>query len=74
MGCSVPELAKFYANCMVTNGVVTSEVSGKKIHFDAKELGNILGIPATRFYLFVREDKSMLGEARLLELAYKIGQ
>jgi len=31
MGCSVPELAEFYANCTVTDGVVTNEVSGKKI-------------------------------------------
>jgi len=31
MGCFVPKLAEFYANCMVTNGIVTSEVFGKKI-------------------------------------------
>ena len=69
MGCSVPELAEFYANCMVTDGVATSEVSRKKIPFDAKKLGDILGIPATRFGLYVWKDKSMLGKARLLELA-----
>ena len=74
MGCSVPDLAEFYANSMVTDGVVTSEVSGKKIQVDAKKLGDILGIPATGFDLYVREDKSMLGKARLLELAQKIGQ
>ena len=74
MGCSVTELVEFYANCMVTDGVVTSEVSGKKIKFDAKKLGDILGIPATRFDLYVREDKSMLNKARLLVLAQKIGQ
>ena len=54
---------------MVTDGVVTSEVSGKKIQFDAKKLGDILGIPATGFNLYVRKDKSMLGKARLFELA-----
>jgi len=53
---------------------VTSKVSGKKIQFDAKKLGDILGIPATRFDLYVWEDKSMLGKVRLLELAQKIGQ
>jgi len=58
---------------MVTDGVVTSEVSGKKIQFDAKKLGDILGIPATGFNLYVREDKSMLGKARLLELPQNIG-
>jgi len=31
LGCSVPELAEFYANCSVIKGVVTSEVGGKKI-------------------------------------------
>ena len=58
---------------MVTEGVVTSKVSGKKIQFDAKKLGDILGIPATGFNLYVREDKSMLGKARLLELPQNIG-
>ena len=43
MGCSVPDLIKFYANCKVTDGVVTSEVNGKKVHFDVKKLGAILG-------------------------------
>jgi len=54
---------------MVKDGVVTSEVSGKKIKFDAQKLGNILGIPTTGFDLYVWKDKSMLGKARLLELA-----
>jgi len=74
MGCFVPELAEFYVNCMVTDGVGTSEVSAKKMQFDATNLGDILGIPATGFDLYVREDKSLLGKARLLELAQKIGQ
>jgi len=74
MECFVPELAEFYANCTITIGVVTSEVTGKKISFDAKKLGEILGIPATGFDLCVREDKSLLGQARLLELAQKLSQ
>ena len=68
LGCSVPELAKFYANCSVTKGV-TSEVGRKKIQFDVPKLGEILGVPATRFDAYVREDKSVLGQARLLELS-----
>ena len=30
LGCSVPDLAEFYANCNITNAVVTSEVNEKK--------------------------------------------
>jgi len=29
LGCSVPDLAEFYANCNITNAVVTSEVNKK---------------------------------------------
>jgi len=58
-------LAEFHANCKATNGVVTSEVNGKKFRFDAKKLG----VPAVAFDVYVREDKSVLGTARLLELA-----
>ena len=47
LGCSVTELVEFYANCYVTKGVVTSEVGGKKIRFDAPKLGEIPGVPAT---------------------------
>jgi len=54
--------------------VVTSEISGKKLHFDAQKLGEILGVTATGFDVYVREDKSVLGTARLLELAQKLGQ
>ena len=59
-GCSVPDLAEFYAHYSVTNGVVTSDVNGTKIRFDVKELGDILGVPASGFDLYVREDKSVL--------------
>ena len=30
LGCSVPDLAEFYANCNITNAVVTCEVNEKK--------------------------------------------
>ena len=74
LGCSVSDLAEFYANCSVTQGVVTSEVNERKIRFDAKKLGNILGVPSTGFDIYVREDKSVLGNARLLELSQKLSQ
>jgi len=67
-------LAEFYANCNVTNGVVTSEVNGKKLRFDAKKLAKILGVPAVGFDVYVREDKSVLGTTRLLKLAQKLSQ
>jgi len=72
LGCSVPELAEFYANCSVTKGVVISEVGGKKIQFDAPKLGEILGVPAIGFDVYVREVKTVLGQARLLELSQKL--
>ena len=72
LGYSVPDLAEFYANCVVTQGVVTSEVNGKKLHFDAKKLDEILGAPAVGFDVYVREDQLVLGTARLLELAQKL--
>jgi len=53
---------------------VTSEVNERKIRFDAKKLGNILGVPSTGFDIYVREDKSVLGNARLLELSQKLSQ
>ena len=68
-GGSVSDLAEFYANCSVTQGVMTSEVNGKKMRFDAKKLGEILGVPTIGFDVYVREDKFVLGNARLLELS-----
>jgi len=35
LGCSVSDLAEFYANYSITQGVVKSEVNGKKVCFDA---------------------------------------
>ena len=48
---------------------MTSEVNGVKISFDARRLGEILGIPSVGFDLYVREDKTLLGREKLLELA-----
>ena len=45
-GFFIPKLAEFYANCVVTNGVVTSVVNGQKLHFDASDLGELLGVSA----------------------------
>ena len=69
MGSFVPDLAEFYARCSVTDGLLVSEVNGVKTEFDAQKLGDILAIPAARFDIYVREDKFVLGRARLVELA-----
>ena len=63
-GCSVPNLAEFYANCVVTNGVVTSTVNNHELRFDAKELGELLGVFFNGFDVYLREDNSVLGEQR----------
>jgi len=44
------------------------------IEVDAKAFGVILGVPVTGFDLYVREDKSLLGKAKLLELAQQLSQ
>jgi len=74
IGCSVLDLVDFYANYEVTSGVVTSVVNGKRIKFNATSLGEILRILAEEFSMYVREDKSVLGAARFLELAQKLSQ
>jgi len=74
LGCSVPELVEFYANCTVIEGEVTSMVNGEQLRFDSKTLGEILGIPYTGFDVYVQEDKTVLGAARLLELPRKFSQ
>ena len=74
LGCSVSDLGEFYANCSITQGVMKSEVKGKKIRFDSRKLGEILGIPVTGFDIYVREDKTVLGNVRLLELFQKLSQ
>ena len=74
MGCSVLDLAEFYANCSITQGVVKSEVNDKKVCFDPRKLGEILGIPATGFDIYVWEDKTIFGKDRLLELSQRLSQ
>ena len=53
---------------------MTSEVNRKRMSFDTNKLGEILGVPATDFDIYVREDKSVLENARLLELSQKLSQ
>ena len=48
-GCSILELAEFYANCVITNGVVTSTVNDHKLRFDASNLGELLGVSTEGF-------------------------
>ena len=72
LGCSQPDLAEFYANVSVTKDRVTSTVNGLLMEFDAHTLGDILGVPAEGFDLYVLEDKSLLGKEKLLELAQRL--
>jgi len=73
-GCSIPDLAEFYANCVVTNGVVTNTVSGYEVRFDAREIGELLGVSSKGFDVYVREDKCVLGDEGLLELTQRLAQ
>ena len=66
--CSVPELAEFYANCVVTNGMVTSTINSCQLRFDVGDLGELLRVSSEGFNVYVRDDKSVLGDERLLEL------
>jgi len=74
MGCSQLDLAEFYTRVVVTEGTVISVVNGVEVVFDAQMLGEILGVPMAGFNLYVREDKSLLGKARLLDLAQRLSQ
>ena len=74
LGCSEPDLAEFYANVSVSEGLLTSTVNGVLIEVDVKALGVILGVPTTGFHLYVRENKSLQGKAKLLELAQHLSQ
>ena len=73
-GCSVPYFAEFYANCVVTNGVVPSIVNGHKVRFDAKKLGELLGVSSEGFDVYEKEYKSILGEERLLALTQRLAR
>ena len=61
-GCSISDLAEFYVNCAVTQGVVTSTMNGHKLNFNAKELGEILGVSVST----CRTIRLCLGAERLL--------
>ena len=74
MGCSQPDVAKFYANVSVSEGMLTSTVNEVLIEVDARALGVILGVRATGCDLYVLKDKSLLGKARLLKLAQQLSQ
>jgi len=54
--------------------MVTSTVNGHDLSFNAKQLGEILDVPVTGFDVYVREDKSVLGAERLLQLTQKLSQ
>jgi len=67
-------VAKFYTNVSLSKGVLSSTVNRVLIEVDARALGVLLGVPATGFDLYVREDKSLLSKAKLLELAQCLSQ
>ena len=73
-GCSVQNLAEFYANYVVTNGAVTSIVNGHEVRFDAKKLGELLGVSSEGFDVYMREGKSILSEERLLALTQRLAK
>jgi len=73
-GCSVPNLAEFYTNCVITNKVVTSIVNGHEVRFDDRKLGKLLGVFLEGLDVYVHEDKSALGDEQLYELTWKLVQ
>ena len=60
LGCSQADVVEFYANVALYGEVLSSTVNGVPIEVDDQALGVILGVPATGFDLYVREDKSLL--------------
>jgi len=74
LGCSQPDIAEFYANMTLHGDVISSTVNGVLIEVNAQALGVILGVPATGFDLYVREDKSLLSRERLVELSRHLSQ
>ena len=54
--------------------MVTRVVNGKILRFNAKELRPILGVPVVGFGVSGREDKTMLGAERLLQLTQRLSQ
>jgi len=57
---------------LFTKGFLTSIVNDHNLKFDAKKLGELLGVSSKGFDVYVQEDKSILGEERLLELTQKL--
>jgi len=53
MGCSQPDVAEFYANVSVSEGLLSSTVNTVLIEVDARALGVILGVPAIGFDLYI---------------------
>ena len=51
---------------------MTSTVNDHDLQFDATKLREMLGVPSDDFDVYVREDKSVLGDERLLELSCKL--
>ena len=47
---------------------------GVQIEFDAQTLGDILGVLTAGYDMYVREDRSFLGKAKLLDLAQRLSQ
>ena len=48
--------------------MVTSTVNGLKLRFDTSNLGELLGVSAEGFDVYIREDKSVLIDEWFLEL------
>ena len=67
-------MAEFYANVSVAEHRVTSTVNGVHIEFNTQTLGDILGVPADGFDIYVQEDKSLLDKAKLLDLVQRLSQ
>jgi len=53
---------------------VTSTINGQQVRFDVRELGELLGVSSEDFDVYVREDKSVLSDERLLELTQRLAQ
>ena len=52
--------------------MVTSTVNGHKLRFAASNLDELLGVSAKGFDVYIREDKSVLGDERLLKLTQRL--
>ena len=48
--------------------MATSTVNDHKLRFDASDLGELIGVSAIGFDVYVSEDKSVLNDERLFKL------